>query len=154
LSTTYVGIDPGRITGIALYLSHYGDHYSFEYDQDGLFKYLDTLRTTPSVDPVVFVIEDFVITSQTGKKTQQKWSLENIGAIKSLCYSIDNYSYVLQTPDLKEFSTDRKLKSIYWYTTEGGGHANDASRHLLRYLWVNRLLADHLRERVKSAISG
>jgi len=94
------------------------------------------------------IVEDFIITAETLKKSRQTWSLEAIGALRYLVELFGDYpipvddgrgliipriSMTLQSPSsAKAFATNDKLRNVGWYVP-GKGHANDAARHLLVY---------------------
>jgi hypothetical protein len=88
----------------------------------------------------VVVCEDYIITQRTIKLSRQNMSLESIGVLRWLC-SAWMIRFVLQTPsEGKGFGTDEKLKRLGWYRPTPGGHANDATRHLLTFLAKERQL--------------
>ena len=86
-------------------------------------------------DTVVRVVcENFLITTQTGKKKDTHYSLEIIGTIRYLC-GLHGVPFALQKPaDGKSFSTDERLKSMGLYVSGGHGHARDAMRHAVYFL--------------------
>lgn len=119
-----VGVDPGKMTGIARYDD--GEFSAFEAECWYAVRLVDAMCENHEVDLVV--CENFFITA--GRKTSAPWSLESIGAIKLSCgkYGIE---LKLQPPADKAFADNAKLREVGWYTSTSGGHANDAARHLL-----------------------
>lgn len=142
--------DPGKTTGIAEYDVASGEWSATELDVSGVFRYLDGMRRIAVEQQVIS--ESFVITVNTAKNSQAGWSLELIGAMKYLVYGAGWPELKLQTPQVaKAFATDAKLKLMGWWTPGRGGHANDASRHLLTYCATRQPWADLVvgRERLK-----
>jgi hypothetical protein len=128
-----LAIDPGLASGIM-----YGTPDNFEHDIipfPQIYSYLDDLISTIRFD--VVVIENFLISGQTGKKTQAPWSLKIIGACEHICIR-ENVEMVLQTPsEAKNFITDKKLKEFgLWF--KGEGHDRDAARHYMLWYFKNR----------------
>jgi len=59
---------------------------------------------------------------------------DRIGAMR-LIADHGGVQFVRQTPaQAKSFATDDKLRKLGWFSPTPGGHANDATRHLLVYL--------------------
>ena len=86
--------------------------------------------------PDALVCEGFVIRSNTSKLDAGAFSLTTdlIGACRLLAHQA-GIPFVRQTPaEAKSFATDDKLRRLGWYRPTKGGHANDASRHLLTFL--------------------
>ena len=129
-AVTILAIDPGKRTGWAE-LRH-GLFSSGQTDGDDYLVWLGE-ALSEGIDPTAVVIEDFIYTEQTAKKTRQTWSTEAIGVVRFLCRK-HGIPLTIQTPaDAKRFSTDAKLRTMDWYRPSKGGHANDAARHLLLY---------------------
>lgn len=145
--TLIVAFDPGLITGVATYDVTQKHHVAGELKTSEVMPWLvDILDWCEKGDVhLQIVMERFVITPETAKKSQATWSLEVIGAIK-LAAEMRGYTDVtMQSPgDAKRFATNAKLKAIGWRKPTAGGHADDASRHLLLFLikqgwWDERL---------------
>lgn len=122
-----LGVDPGGTTGWVYYDT---DTEEFQSGQEA-----DRLAFCGSVKDWVdrgvelVVVEDFRITIQTAKKSQQPDALKIIGAIDYIAAG-GSAKVVLQTPgDAKRFATDDRLKKAGMWTP-GRRHANDAARHL------------------------
>lgn len=128
-----LAIDPGKATGLV-----WGTPREYVHDIIGfpeIYEELDNLIKTGKFDTVV--IENFLISSQTGKKTQAPWSLKIIGAVEYMCIR-EGVEMVLQTPsEAKSFVDDKKLRMHeMWFP--GEGHDRDAARHFLLWHYKNR----------------
>ena len=130
-----LAVDPGKMTGWALYLDGsitFGETEHFEFVRGA--EYWCNI-----VDQVI--CENFIITAQTAKNSPATWSLRQIGCIEFWCWKNSVPLKLQNTADAKSFATNERLKNIGWYTRGGGGHANDAARHLLLYCagkqWYN-----------------
>lgn len=127
---TILAVDPGLTTGWA---ALYPDGEFRSGETKGPYEFLfDVQRLIQGPFPWEMVVERYVITPETVKKSRQYEPIEIIGALKffSRHYEVP---LALQTPaDAKAFSTDKKLKAMRWFRP-ALGHANDAARHLLCY---------------------
>lgn len=123
-----VAVDPGKMTGVVWDTE---DGYDFaEVGFPEIYNFVEDLVLTGDFDTIV--IENFLISSQTGKKSQAPWSLKIIGVVEALCLKW-GLTMILQTPSAaKNFIDDKKLKR-YDYWLPGEGHARDAARHYLLY---------------------
>lgn len=133
-----VAIDPGLVTGIAVYHWPKG-HFASEQVEGRFDLYKRLNMMMESGFQMEFVAERFTITAQTAQKSPQYDALYIIGHVEAVCYA-SGIPFALQTPtQAKAFSTDEKLKRLGWYKPTIGGHANDAARHMLRWLVTARL---------------
>lgn len=125
-----LAIDPGKITGVALWLNGeilHTDELKFIELRDWLEVTLDTWTKV--------VIEKFVINSMTAKLSQAPWSLEVIGMLRDR--TDDNL--IFQTPaQAKRAVSNEMLMKLRWWHPGGAGHALDALRHLVFYLMQQR----------------
>lgn len=129
--TAIIAIDPGGATGVAVY--DQGTFTSLEYNGSFENQADDMIELFYRYTPKIVVCETYTITARTAQLSQQHEALMLIGIIRWLCRR-GTPELVMQSPaQAKAFSTDAKLRSIFWHRTTGGGHANDAARHLLRY---------------------
>ena len=144
-----LAIDPGKLTGVAL-LERDGDAVKIIWtDEINVFEdpggklrlrgVIDGWSTRQKLDaPLRVVIEKFVITPETGKKSQEATAaLETIGAVKLMCvdasYPLD--AIMWQKPsEAKETFPNPKLKRLGLWHRGGAGHALDALRHAAVYL--------------------
>lgn len=142
-----VGVDPGKLTGVAgIVMDDQGDiskWFSAELAEHETGVYLRSILDTIWKQQglaLYLACERFIITTETAKNSQAPWSLEQIGILKQCCWDA---GYPLgavawQTPSAaKNFATNEKLKRFEIWHKGGNGHANDALRHALLCL-VNR----------------
>lgn len=133
-----ISVDPGVQTGYAVWDQYQGWLGSFEATD---YEFMKWIHHYDNDTNVVIVCEDFRITPTTLKKTWMPHSLYQIGALKYLSHH-RGWEFHLQQPvDAKRLVTDAKLDAIRWRNNTIGGHANDATRHLLLYLlkwkWIS-----------------
>lgn len=148
--TTILSIDPGKMTGAALLsFSTETPEYSmetFEIPMEDIFKWLHANLEEKYFDIDAVVIEDFKITSGTGKLGSPDWSLRIIGAVEYICqkYSVP---VTKQFPsNAKAFSTNEKLRAVDMWHRGGAGHANDSLRHAMLYMVKHGWRDDRLLE--------
>lgn len=135
----FLSIDPGKTTGYAIWQG-WSDSPFYSGQVEDRFAFESTFRafiapyTSNPTRGLSVVMEDFIISAQTVKKSRQDDPLRIIGYVEGLCHE-HLIPFKLQTPsEAKQFATDEKLKALRWYYATPGGHANDAARHLLRRL--------------------
>ena len=74
----------------------------------------------------------FTITPKTAKLTQQQGTIKVNGAIDWVCHRRNWIFEDVQSPaTAKKRSSDEDLKEMGLYVPTRGGHANDASRHMI-----------------------
>lgn len=129
VSKTLIGIDPGKMTGVAILRPNSDTPEVYEMDTEVFFAWVHNtlLQVGWTYD---IVCEAFVISQRTVKSTSQTWSLELIGLLKWVSWHKGHDFELQQASAAKKFATDARLKEFGWYTP-GKGHANDACRHLL-----------------------
>lgn len=146
-----IAIDPGKMTGWS----------EVTYTSDTIVNVTSVELTVEEVwdifvntidypdehaKPDVIVIEDFRITTGTGKLGSPDWSLRLIGAVEYICYKND-IKLVKQMPsNAKAFSTNEKLRAVDMWHKGGAGHANDSLRHAMLYMVKNGWRDDRLLE--------
>lgn len=128
-----LAIDPGLATGVMYGTVDNYEHNIISFPE--IYSYLDNLISSVKFD--VVVVENFLISNQTSKKTQATWSLRIIGAVEYICFR-EGVEMVLQTPsEAKNFITDKRLREFnMWF--KGEGHDRDAARHFLLWYFKNR----------------
>lgn len=132
-----LAVDPGGTTGW-VYYDTYTEEFQSGQEADRLV-FCFMVKEWVDRDVVLIVVEDFRITIQTAKKSQQPDALKIIGAIDYI--AAGSAQVVLQTPgDAKRFATDDRLKKAGMWTP-GRRHANDAARHLFLRLCKKGLLS-------------
>ena len=142
-----LAIDPGGTTGLAYvqFLVEYDDDVrvcmgtssfrSWEDEPWFAMNEVETMLRRPhpehKLDAVV--VERYVITPATLKKTAQYEALYQVGVLLFFGWNHD-VPVVLQQPSVtKKLVPDASLKSLNWYRPSKGGHQNDAARHLAAY---------------------
>ena len=150
--TRYIyAVDPGKMTGLALFSVEPGAEPTLEWSGEVDFSsFVFEARKAFELygDNLEVICEKFTINAQTAKKAQAPYSLEVIGALKSIMLDNgrDPESLMYQQPaDAMAMFTNAKLKKLEYWHRGGAGHALDAIRHgLLRLVktgWVpTRLL--------------
>lgn len=144
--------DPGLKTGVCIFEQDVvGEpilEWSGEIDEHEVAPLLrGQLKMYPDLEVVV---ERFVITVATAKKTQATYSLELIGVIKQCLRDVSRpvTDINFQSPsDAMNLFPNTALKTVGYWHVGGAGHALDAIRHgLLRFVktgWKpTRLLDD------------
>ena len=146
---TIIAIDPGKMTGWSE-IEYTSDSFTIKYSAElGMEEVLNQLITLDDGDgnrPDLVVIEDFKITTGTGKLGSPDWSLRLIGAVEYVAAK-HGIPVVKQTPaNAKAFSTNTKLRAVDMWHVGGAGHANDSLRHAMLYMvkhgWMDRRLLD------------
>ena len=130
-----VGVDPGKVSGVAVFDTITREFEPYEIPTWEAVGMVDTLLSHPRVEMEAVVVEDYVITRETLKKTRgENWSMESIGALRYLTQEHGIPLYEFTAHDSKAFGTDTKLISAGWWYPTRDGHQNDAARLLLKYL--------------------
>ena len=75
------------------------------------------------------VVERFIITAQTVKKTFQPWALEGTGIVRAVALERDVVFTQQTAADAKSAVDNDKLRRLGIWHRGGAGHANDALRH-------------------------
>lgn len=134
-----IAIDPGLVTGTAIMATGEWAHPINEEitGRSNFYEWLTAKFSWYSGEELEVVIETFEITRKTGMLTAQYDALYIIGATEFLC-AADHRHLFMQSPALKAFGSNNKLKALGWYAPSTGGHANDANRHLLRHMVCTR----------------
>ena len=150
LAEVIISVDPGKMTGFAVYHLRKGPEFpvgpwpnsvgkewkfvSWERPTWEAVKAVDLLLQDNKDLLEAVVCESYHITMQTLKKTRtENWSMESIGALRYVS-TLAGIPFILQSPADRMFSTDAKLKAMNWWNPSKGGHANDAARHMMLYL--------------------
>lgn len=126
-----LAVDPGKTTGYAWLDSE--DNFGYG-EVEGRFDFYRLVREWTSTGAVPEIVcESWSVTEETHKKSTQQDPYLMWGYLEGLC-DANGWTFDTQQPAQKAFGTDEKLKAIGWEATTKGGHARDASRHLLLYL--------------------
>jgi hypothetical protein len=131
-----LGIDPGLLTGITLYLQENKQItriWAREVDEVEVdFLIEETIKTyAPDLE---VINEKFFITEKTYKLPDCPWSLEKTGVIKYMCNKY-GVAYNWQSPtEAKTFVPDERLRNLDEWFVGGEGHARDAIRHVITHV--------------------
>lgn len=126
-----LAVDPGLVSGVALYMPGL-DHFTSGQVEDGLIGFVDYFeRYVDGTLPSTVVVEKFTVMDTTAKKTRQYDALYINGYLEARCHTLGIEFVRQQVSGAKTFATNQKLKALGWYNGTSGGHANDATRHLL-----------------------
>lgn len=101
--------------------------------QDRWLYATDMLKSwnVPTGLTVLIASERFVITPSTGKKSQQQDAIKGNGALDWLAHRRGYAREEKTAASAKKLNPDDRLRRMGLYTPTDGGHANDATRHLL-----------------------
>lgn len=136
--STVLALDPGEDTGIAIWWGEDNLHASFELPYDRVGKWLEDFLILTR--PGAIVYEAFDITMETVKKNAPDTSIRVIGILDYLAAKYQHPTPIKQKRSKRKIMNDRRLKHLGWYTSEGDGHNNDASRHLGAFLLDHKLI--------------
>lgn len=132
----YLTFDPGKHTGWALYHAGPTEYMLMGITEADGYEFLD--KVVPYIRAMAgreltVVGERFVISGGTVEKgrTDENWSIEQIGVIRHECRWAGVPFELQSAGDAKKFAKNDRLKEVGWYTPGGGGHHNDAARHML-----------------------
>lgn len=121
-------IDPGLATGIAD-VTFTENMASMHKSQELPFSdMLQLAYTVADMNYDYVVMETFIYTSQTVKKSVQPWSTEIIGVFRAV-FMDRGTPLLFQKPKDKDIIDNNTLRSLGLWYKGGGGHANDALRH-------------------------
>lgn len=123
-----VVVDPGNVCGIAC-LDVEKVVTSFELTPYECIWHIEQALMSGEIR--VIVCESFI--PRPGAYTWQPDAVYTIGALKYLSERA-SVPFFLQSPaSAKKFSTNAKLDRLGWRNRTPGGHADDATRHLLLF---------------------
>lgn len=134
-----VAVDPGKITGVAVYYPDDRDFSSWERPCWEAVSIVEGGLDKLSISHLV--VEAYNISARTLRLTRgENWSLESIGALRYLATFQHDVTFRLQQPSDMKFGTDWKLRRLGWYRPSRGGHMNAAARHMLKFLSDEEML--------------
>lgn len=139
MSNYLIAVDPGLKTGLTIFNldSEIPEMVrSYEMSLSEFQEYVELLDTSAgdALHHVEIVIEDFIITTETAKKSLGgNWSLENIGKILYVAEK-HGISVKKQRPGDRMSISHEQLKGLDYWHVGGEGHANQASRHAVVYM--------------------
>ncbi len=140
-------VDPGKTTGWAQFdTSSCNPPLAWQSPAneflDTWVPYIDAWRDSGWSDGGVrVVVEKFIITIETAKKTQgdEHWSIEQMGVLRHHArWAGVQFDGGQTLSNAQKFAPNDRLRQIGWYVP-GKGHANDALRHLLLNIGRNHV---------------
>lgn len=130
MSEFLFAVDPGKVTGWSWWKVGDAEPVTGEDEFDPFCSLAEGWLETHGRDTLV-IVESFIVTPQTAKKSQAPWSLEVIGVLRWLA-SKYRAGFEMQKPsEAKSFVSNERLRKVGWWHRGGEGHARDALRHLL-----------------------
>lgn len=132
--TFVAAFDPGVTTGVAWLDGD--DFHSAQFTEHEFYEWVDARCFTMSHAQ----IEQFVINSGTVRKTVVYDSLYLIGYLRYCAWRCDFPIEFSKPADVMATFPDAALKRAGMHFP-GHGHANDAARHLARYMVKNNLIS-------------
>lgn len=131
-------IDPGLMTGHAFF------DISVKGEPKQLWsKELDVVESRIEMESVIqfhgenvlVVIENFIITEATARKTSAPWSLKLIGNAEWFCFKYGARLVVQQPSDIGDVTSADLRKAGFWHKSEiQAEHGRDACKHAVVYL--------------------
>ena len=157
-----IAIDPGLTTGLAVFsydgttdpiMQHAGEYSVWEFVEN-LNRAVEYARSVDVVPDIV--CERFIINAQTVRNSQAPYSIEQIGILKYVMYTLklDPNAIMFQSPaDAKKMFPNEALKKLKYWVVGSDGHDKDAIRHALIRLvktgWVPKALLTQLIDTTK-----
>lgn len=150
-TTLVAAIDPGKVTGLSYLVVSEQAFSTPQAHELSVNEFFDHFPRTfaradkPGLD-LIIVCESFQISERTIKTALSLDALDLIGWLKGEQFYRRSRPFHLQSPaSAKSFSTDDKLKALGWFERTRDGHANDANRHMLRWIMsTNWPIRDHI----------
>lgn len=102
---------------------------SYEWTVQDFYNNIDEVLSKADV----VVMENFLVTTATTKKTFFPQSLHLIGLMGYLCFH-SNKKLILQDPSDREFSPQPLMKELGLWHVGGAGHSIQSFRHVFYYL--------------------
>lgn len=138
-----IGIDPGKTTGVKVYIRRAEREPQLGHDQVGqkdIARYLAHLieqwASVVGGNNVHIAVEKFIITRRTARLSQEADALEITGMVKGFAATKGLGGKVTVHQLLKanlKFANDDMLKAVGWHVA-GKRHANDAARQAFALL--------------------
>lgn len=129
-----IGVDPGKVTGVATYQTWDKKFESFELPAlEAMEAVCDKVESMlNSRGTVEIVCESFTINSFTAQHSRQYDALESIGVLKFLTHRHRGSSLNLEMrpPATRKVVSNEALQRLGWYNPSPDKHMIDASKHL------------------------
>ena len=122
-----LAIDPGSTTGLCW--SPHTREANYWLGETPHIEFQDALPSFTGIE--VIVLESFIIDAHTHKKTREgiQDTIDTIGAVKYIARK-NGWRTVLQAPGERLRISDDELKEWGLWMKGGGGHANQAAKHM------------------------
>lgn len=121
-------VDPGLVSGWASYDWVADSFICGEENLTGIGERIRAVATGIPVEQFAVGCEDYLAVGNSGTP---RYSFEVIGMVKWLAYEYGFTMLPLVPSGMRKLGSVNKLKALGWYKPTPGGHAIDASRHLL-----------------------
>lgn len=131
--TRYIGVDPGLITGIAVYEAGL-PYFARELTRGEVMPFLRLYIRKGDV----CIVERYTISASTVRKTRQNDAMQISGAVKELCREVGAICMLQEPAPAKRIGSDIVLKTLDWFYPTPDGHANDGGRLVLMGLLKHR----------------
>jgi hypothetical protein len=128
--TDILAVDPGLMTGAMLITRAETPDYKL-HAQLGFKEFAEFLDNVSCFLRVI-VVERYIISLDTIKKSRQSDALEVIGMLRYFSVTEDIPIVYQTAAQAKRMISDESLRNVGWYT-RGLEHGNDAARHMLFY---------------------
>ncbi len=135
-------LDPGLKSGVCVFELEPGQEPVLKWhDEQDVDDVIPMLRSIMSAYPnLEVVVERFVVTAATAKKSPQQWSTEIIGSVKQTMRDFGKSAddiYFQKPADAMNLFPNKALQRLGYWHKGGADHANDAIRHGLLYMSGN-----------------
>lgn len=122
MSKRWIGVDPGKVTGVAIYEMN-KLFTSYELTRGQIMGFLRQIIREGDV----VIVERYTTSMSTAKKTRQSDATQITGATAELCREV-KAMFILQEPaPAKRIGSNEVLKMLKWYRITKDNHANDAA---------------------------
>lgn len=130
--------DPGKLSGfVVLDITDFESQgpkieVADEFDQQTTAAHIHWWAA--NTENLEIVMEDFFITTETGKKKDTRYSLELLGVGRYFA-TLYGKPFTLQSPSAaKNFVDNDRIRDLELWVKGGEGHHKDAMRHAILYL--------------------
>lgn len=127
-------IDPGLASGWAAYDYAAQSFVCGEEELTGMGERIRAVATAIPVEQLAVGCEDYL---SLGGPGTPRYSHQVIGMVTRMAYEYGFTMLPLVPSSMRKLASIGKLKKLGWYKPTPGGHAIDASRHLLAYMLRN-----------------
>lgn len=131
--TVIIGVDPGKVTGVAHLVLRGWRFQSWELPRVDVIPHVRGLiQRTPPTRRTVLVVERFVIGQRTVRSSRQPDAMELCGALRELAAEYDTVDFAFQgAADAKRAGRREVLQRLGWWRRTRDMHASDAAAHVV-----------------------